>query len=184
MTFQNTPQDDGVLVWSLACNCLLYEEDPGPSSINIGSRTEPKMVGSSQAWRELYARLLTEQVQADVARIDAASADCRNELAATHRPEHWQQIFEARQREGDPTAGEVLTERGQREIREVWECAIDLCERAANMVRTAGAADSNADRQRLLAGLKHQNTVDVLGFIPGIAEDSADDLIHRLEELS
>ncbi len=54
-------QDRG-LIWSLACNCLLYEGDPGPVNINIGSETEPKMVSRSEGWRELYGRLLVERV--------------------------------------------------------------------------------------------------------------------------
>jgi hypothetical protein len=183
MATPDTTAKDRGLIWSLACNCLLHEEDPGPNSINIGSQIEPKMVSRGQAWRDLYARLLAERVGADIARIDATAAVCRDELADTHRPEHWQRIYESRHQSGDPNAAEVFTEQGQHEIREVWECAIDLCEHAAQMVREAGAAENDKARQRFLAGLKHQNTVDVLGAMPGVAQVSAADLIERLREL-
>ncbi|GGQ88223.1 hypothetical protein [Couchioplanes azureus] len=182
MTADNT-FDDSALLWSLACNCLLYEADPGPANINIGSPAERMMVSRQQAWRELYGRLLIERVDADATRIDAIERDCRAELADSHRPEHWQRIYEERRRSGDSTAGEVLTDKGQREIREVWECAIALCEQATQMIRESGAADDEQARQRFLAGIKHQNTVDVLGAIPGVTENSAEELTRRLKEL-
>jgi uncharacterized phage protein gp47/JayE len=73
----------------------------------------------------------------------------------------------------------ILTENGQRELREVWECSIDLCERAMTMVREAGAADDELTRQRFLAGLAHKNTSDILGAIPGLEADSAAHLLQR-----
>ena len=183
MADETTPYTDSTRMWSLACNCLLYEGDSGPAQLNIGSEIEPKMVDRQQAWRELYARLLIEQVDADVTRLGEAEQVCRDELADTHRPEHWERIYQVRLRAGDPTAEEVLTPQGQREIREVWECALDLCAQAVRMVREAGAGADETARQRFLAGLKHKNTVDVLGPIRGVAQDSAEELTRRLEEL-
>jgi hypothetical protein len=51
------------------------------------------------------------------------------------------------------------------------------------MVRESGAADDEITRQRFVAGLKHRNTSDVLGAIPGVMEDSAAELVAKLKEL-
>ena len=36
--------EDLTLAWSYAANCSLYEEDPGPAELNIGSSLEPHLV--------------------------------------------------------------------------------------------------------------------------------------------
>ncbi|WP_020522854.1 hypothetical protein [Catelliglobosispora koreensis] len=146
--------DDETLAWSLATNCLLYEEDPGPRLLNIGSPTEPKMVPRREAWRELYSRLLLENIDADQARLETALSGCREQLAQC--PE------------------------GQ--IKPVWECAVDLCEQALGMIRGAEVQDE-ATRERFLASVRHANTSDVLRPFPELVEDSAQDLIKQLGKL-
>ena len=145
---------DETLAWSYATNCLLYEEDPGPALLNIGSAEEPKTVPRSEAWRELYSRLLIESVDADEARLAAALSDCR-------------------QRFGECPDGE---------IKPVWQCAVDLCEQALAMVHSAGVHD-DPSRERFLAGVKHANTSDVFRPIPDVVAGSARDLIAKLDEL-
>ena len=106
------------------------------------------LVSRTGALRDLYARLLIERLDADPDRIADLDAACRTELAHCHGAD-------------------------AQEAREVWQCVLDLCGRAANMVRDAGAVDDPLARQRLLAAVKHQNTVDILGAVPGVAEQSA-----------
>jgi hypothetical protein len=110
--------DDSSEVWSLACNCLLYETDPGPDQLNVGTTVEPKMLPRRTAWRELYARLLVERLETDPSRLLAAMAQYRQGLADTYQPNYWAGIYETRLARGDPNAKEVLTEQGQRELRE------------------------------------------------------------------
>jgi hypothetical protein len=148
------PIDDETLAWSYATNCLIYEEDPGPPQLNVGSPGEPKMVPRREAWRELYSRLLIEGVDADEARLDTALSNCRERFA----------------------------ECPEGEIKPVWECAVDLCEQALAMVRGAGVRD-DASRQRFLASVQHANTSDIFRPMPDVVEDSARGLIVKLNEL-
>src|SRR4051812_11058672 len=135
---------DETLLWSYALNCLMYEEDPGPATLNIGSVQEPKIVPRSEALRGLYSRLYIEKVDADETRLAAALDRCRQGLA----------------------------ECPEGEVKPAWACAADLCEQALATVRAAGINDES-ERVRFLAGLKHANASDVLGSIPGVVEDSA-----------
>ncbi|MFJ9371578.1 hypothetical protein ACIRRA_45340 [Nocardia sp. NPDC101769] len=61
------------ILYSCTANCLLYEEDPGPAELNIGSELEPRMVPRSHAWRDYYAHHLITQISADIARLRQCS---------------------------------------------------------------------------------------------------------------
>ena len=63
------PDADLTDAWVYAANCRLYENDPGPAELNIASRLEPMWVSRAEAFRDLYARLLLEELDADAARI-------------------------------------------------------------------------------------------------------------------
>jgi hypothetical protein len=139
------------------------------------------MMPRKEAWRELYSRLLVEQLEADVHRLVAVEARSRKGLAETFEPDFGQRLYDRRAAKGDPVAEEALTEEGQREVQEVWECAVDLCELALAMVRQSGAADDEPTRRRFLAGLRHANTADVFRGIPSIVKGSADRLITDLD---
>jgi hypothetical protein len=52
---------DQAALYSLAANCSLYEEDPQPARMNIGSAAEPMMVTAAEGWRDFYARHLLVQ---------------------------------------------------------------------------------------------------------------------------
>jgi hypothetical protein len=55
------------MLYSLAANCSLYEEDDQPPQINVGSEREPRMMGPAEAWRDFYARNLVDRFGADAA---------------------------------------------------------------------------------------------------------------------
>ena len=42
-------EEDLTVAWSYAANCSLYEEDPGPPELNIGSSLEPHWVSRVEA---------------------------------------------------------------------------------------------------------------------------------------
>jgi hypothetical protein len=86
-------ESDSTLVWSLAANCRLYEDDPGPRQLNVGSATEPRYVPRSEALRDLYASQLVLGVDADTSRIDALADRCRAEIEAIHKLLHWIRIM-------------------------------------------------------------------------------------------
>jgi len=142
---------DLTLAWSYAANCSLYEEDPGPAELNIGSSLEPHWVSRAEAFRDLYAHLLLEQLGADPARIAA--------LAYL--------IHRARQRNSSAEA--------------VWGIAADLCQRAGSIIDGAGAVHDDRARRRLLAGTKHLNRTVVLGgWISSYQAEVDKDLLQEL----
>jgi hypothetical protein len=182
-------ESDSTLVWSLAANCRLYEDDPGPRELNVGSATEPRYVPRSEALRDLYARQLVLGVEADPSRIDALADRCRAEIEATHTVWHWIGIM--RRRMNGPgrlsnrlrSALEIMDPREREALREVHRCSADLCKRASILVKESESTDDDKARRRLLAGLDHQATADILGFIPGVEENSAQQLVERLKEI-
>ena len=149
------------MAWSLAANCLLYEEDPGPAEVNVASDAEPRMVPRREAWRDYYARYLLNELDADLARVGAVADEYGAELIRLASDRDLQ--------EGLPA---------------LRECALDLAERADRVVRTVGADVDDKARQRLLAGTDQWLTVQTLGgFFPGIDRDSARTLIERLDDI-
>lgn len=96
--------------WVYAANASIHEEDPGPAELNIGSVVEPHMVSRSEAFRDLYAHLLLEDLQADPVRLDALRA----KVIRTRR---------------HSSSDEAVA---------VWGIAVELCERAwsSSMGRT------------------------------------------------
>ncbi|MBV9923321.1 MAG: hypothetical protein JOY78_21085 [Pseudonocardia sp.] len=149
------------MAWTLAANCLLYEGDPGPARLNVGTAAEPRMVSRYEACRDFYARSLVKELEAGLARIDAVRAEY--EIALVRRP----------------------TRRDRsKELPAVRHCAVELAQRAATIVRNTGAADDATERRRLLAGLDHQLMVETLGAIPQIVEDSTERLIERLNDIN
>lgn len=62
--------------WVLASNCAIYEADPGPAQVNIGTAEKPVTVSWAESWRISYARQLLTELDVDAARINAAGAGC------------------------------------------------------------------------------------------------------------
>lgn len=140
--------------WIYAANASLYEHDPGPTQLNIASAIEPLMVSRADAFRDLYAHLLLEDLQADPLRL--------NRLKAA--------IGRARKR------------RQTAETETVWAIADELCDRAQTIITGAGATHDITARRRLLAGTKHLNRTVVLGqFVPALQREINNDLLEELD---
>ncbi|MEV1005014.1 hypothetical protein [Nonomuraea sp. NPDC050202] len=150
-------EQDASQAWIYAANCLLYENDPGPAVLNVGSFDEPRMVPRSQAWQHAYALNVLVDCDGDHARLLAAAQHCRDDA----------------NRESGLSAQRV-----RKLVR-----AADLCEQAARMVEQAGAVHDDKARRRLVAACKHETMVIALGVVPGVAEDSAQDLLDQLAEI-
>lgn len=131
-------EKDLTLAWLHAANCVLYEQDPGPEQLNVGSHYKPSWVSRQDAFRDLYAHLLVEVLGADAVRIAAVES----------RIDH---------------VGKVTSSAA-----EVWKIATDLCQRARTLVDSAGATEDDCARRRLIAGTKQLNRSVVLQrWLPG-----------------
>jgi hypothetical protein len=150
-------EKDVTEAWSKAANCLLYEADPGPAMLNVGTADEPRMVPRSEAWQHAYAQRVLLACDGDDARLLAAARQCRDEIGSRFK-------------------------RGTQRAREMARAA-DLCDQAASMVEQAGAITDDKARRRLVAACRHEGTVIALGVFPGVVEDSAADLIEELREI-
>jgi hypothetical protein len=190
---RTSAEKDAATAWLYASNCLLYENDPGPAQLNIGSVTEPAWVSRSDAWRDAYAHAMIVATSADHGHLTAAAGVCRAELAHVNGPrDAWNAfLFRFRRRVGKPDRLERLKyvvgafSPGQAgEFRQVWRRAIDLCELASGLVVEAGAMADDKARRRLLAGSRHTLAMSAMGnVIPFIAQDSTDRLNRELDEI-
>lgn len=133
---------DALQAWSLALNCLLYEKDPGPEQLNVGTERHPMMVPRDQAWQQAYAMYALVRFDGDHARIKAAA---RQSLADIPVQPHW--------------ASQLSR-------------AADLSEQAALMVEDAGAVHDDKARRRLVAICEHETTNIALGpFAPSTIKE-------------
>lgn len=144
------------LAWNYAANVSLHEETPGPAELNVGSAVEPHMVSRPEAFRDLYAHLLLAELQADKVRI--------------HR-------LRAR-------AGRARERSRNSDFENMWAIAVELCERALQIIDGAGAADSEVARRRLIAGTNHLTRSVILGqFVPALQEEINGDLLQELDAI-
>ncbi|GGK81887.1 hypothetical protein Sme01_62660 [Sphaerisporangium melleum] len=155
MTRQRTPvEQDAFQAWVYARNCLLYENDPGPAELNVGTAQEPHLVPRSLAWQQGYAMNVLVKCDGDHTRLLAAARECQAEAirrtpASPHRAREWTR-------------------------------AADLCNLAAAMVEGAGGHRDDKARQRVVASCRHETMMMALGSIPAVAETSAQELIEQL----
>ncbi|CPW67327.1 hypothetical protein [Mycobacteroides abscessus] len=153
---RRTSKKDLTLAWVYAANASIHEETPGPAELNIGSAIEPHMVSRSEAFRDLYAHLLLEDLRADPSRIDALRS----------------KVLRSRKRSSSAEADAI------------WGIAAELCERARLIIDEAGAADDMQARARLLAGTKHLNRSGVLGqFVPELQRELDAELAQELNAI-
>lgn len=135
-------REDALEAWSAAMNCLLYEKDPGPEQLNVGTRDKPMMVPRDQAWQQSYATFVLTRFNGDHSRLKAAARQCLTDIPA--EPQWARQLSRA----------------------------ADLCEQAAQMVEDAGAVHDDKARQRLVAVCEHEAMRDTLGpFSPFTSKD-------------
>ncbi|MEV4539288.1 hypothetical protein AB0J82_36495 [Asanoa sp. NPDC049518] len=174
-------RDEGY-VFSMASNCRLWESDPDPALINIGSEREPFMVSRVEAFRTSYARAVLERLDADPQRLAAAEQYCLAELDRIETREYWIEVRDRRAAAGDPHADDALSHGERTKWTELWECARDLCHSASTHLGDAQILDERS-RQKFLAALRHQNTLDVLGDVAGVAGASGRRLTQRLADL-
>jgi hypothetical protein len=181
---------DARQAWIYASNCRLYEDDPGPRQLNIGSQHEPRWVSRAYAWRDAYAHYLLVDLDADHHRILAAARAARQDLAKTRWPAFWISVARTRMQGGAPLrarAADTAKAFSPREIyplRKVYKVAVVLCDLAAQLVVDADAVDDDRARRRLLAGAKNTGKIIALeSLIPDIAEDSTIDLIEELNRI-
>lgn len=151
------------LLYSCTANCLLYEEDPGPAELNIGSELEPHMVSRSRAWRDFYAHHLLTGLSADIARLTECS--------------EWAHELLDRELPAEMSAAEVA------DAKQFWQCSVDIAEMAIEIVEGAGATTDEKARQRLLAGSQHLQMQTAFGAIPDIVAQSAADLVDKLDRI-
>ena len=148
---QSSP--DLTCAWLYAANCSLYEDDDGPAQLNIASHLEPHFVSRVEAFRDLYSRLLLEELDADAARIAALARDIDR------------------------------APRNNRTAAVVWDIAVELCQRAADVIDNMGAATDARARRRLLAGTKHLNRTVALGqWIPAYQQQLDNELLQALRD--
>ncbi|WP_042789946.1 hypothetical protein [Mycobacteroides abscessus] len=144
------------LAWVYAANVSLHGETPGPADSNFFSAVEPHMVSRPKTFRDLYAHLLLEELQADRVRIIRLRA----------------RVSRARERSRNS------------EFESIWATADGLCEQALHVIDGAGAGGTEAARRRLLAGVKHLNSSVLLGqFVPALQQEINEDLLHELDSL-
>ena len=149
------PDADLTDAWVYAANCRLYENDPGPAELNIASRIEPMWVSRAEAFRDLHARLLLEELDADAARIAVLARQITAETKQKPPPE----------------------------IAEIWNIAGELCRRAAAIIDEAGAATDARARRRLLAATTHLTRSVVLGqWVPAYQEELDNELLQALKD--
>ncbi|MGV9836642.1 hypothetical protein ACWDUL_20975 [Nocardia niigatensis] len=150
---------DATMLWGLAANCTLYEEDPGPSHLNIASHVEPMPVPRKQAWRDFYARRLIAELGGNLARVRAVAEQAR---AMTPAPE---------------AAGDA-------EVARTARCCVALSEAAVAILVEAGAETDEAAGARLVASARHMLTMASAGaFNENVARDSGRRLAADLADL-
>jgi hypothetical protein len=121
--------------------------------LNIASHLEQHFVSRVEAFRDLYSRLLLEELGADAARVAALARDIDR------------------------------APRNNRTAAVVWDIAVELCQRAAEIIDTTGAATDASARRRRLAGTQHLNRTVALGqWIPAYQQQLDNELLQALRD--
>jgi hypothetical protein len=69
-------EKDALQAYICARNCLLYESDPGPERLNVGTELHPLYIPRSEAWQESYAMHVVRDCDGDHGRLLAARQEC------------------------------------------------------------------------------------------------------------
>lgn len=147
--------DDLTQAWLCAINCDLFAQAPGPKLLNIASDIEPHMVSRTEAFRDLYARILLVDLGGDLVRCDVL---CRRIEKARRRP---------------PSAQAAAA----------WSVAAELAGRARELITQTGADRSAAARRRMLAGARHLTQSVILGqWVPDYQRELDGELAAALAD--
>jgi hypothetical protein len=169
---------DARTAYWLAANCRLYEDDPGPAQVNIGSDHEPHLVTRTEACRSVYAQFLLIDLAADHTRARAAADHCRREYRATATLAFWISVVQARftaqhgVRAHLSEIAKALSPREMYLLRLVHQVSVELCDRAVHLIEDAGAATDDTARRRLVAGARQTRTLLAFGGIEGMAREA------------
>jgi hypothetical protein len=141
---------DAAQAASLAANCLLYENDPGPDKLQAnlpGSLRIPR----SESWQLSYAMNLLKHCEGDTRRLAAARSACTSMcVRSTFRNGGWGRVELSR--------------------------AINLCDQALRMIEGARASDGERGTQILRAMCNYEGGMTFLGgLIAEVAEDTESD---------
>jgi hypothetical protein len=138
-----------------AQNCLLYENDPGPELLNVGTQLKPLRIPRSEAWQETYAMRMLIKCDGDHDRLTAA----RHASAAHQHAAH------------------------QDVSRRAWSRAVDLCDQALRVIEGAEGVNNDRARRILIAVCEYETKMISFGLLEGFAEDSTRDLAETLREV-
>lgn len=182
--------DDMTSVWACAINLRLYDSDPGPRQVDVGSDLEARVVDRREALIDLYARTLLEELDADTPRLEAVEAESRRR--ASKGSTFIASVVLVMRRLKSPRKAnlwrsslEVFTKRDRQKRCDAWLTAAAIASEARRMVVEAGAEDNEKNRTKLLAATQFSLSRDVLGdLIPlKVRKREAQDLIERLNEV-
>jgi hypothetical protein len=179
-------------VWSVAANCRLFESDPGPAYYTESPAApedhpdDVRTVSRAEAWRDIYARGLIHDLDANPHQLREGANFAAARLREVSRPAHHLALARKALREapdrrtGIRKALHLLSPTEYADDRAFWRLAVELCTRALDITRAAGADTDPFDRDRLLAGIDHRLHL-VFGII--LDPDASPRLVNRLHEI-
>jgi hypothetical protein len=149
-------EQDAAQAWLGASNCLPHEGAGGPELLNVGTPLRPLKIPRSEAWQQSYSMLLLVDCEADHTRLLAARELC---------------------------AARVRDVGSAEQPHQAWSRAVDLCDQALRVIEGAGAITDERIRRILLAVCQYETSKTALGFIAGVAQDSARTFTEELRAI-
>lgn len=118
---------DHLFAWSCGLNARLYDNDPGPREMVVGGPGEQRVIDRRERLLDSYARMVLVELDGDLDRLAAVVGEAQRK----HQDKS-ERGFEA-----DKVEAELI--------------AVELAERAAQIIRDAGAADDPQARESAYA---------------------------------
>lgn len=172
--FAEPLKTDMVNTWSCAINMHLFDNDPGPREVNVGTLDEPRIVDRHKHLLSVYARQLLQDVDADPARLDAVIEESRRKARHVRTLRGGWEIMQARRSSRlASNPWQALTPWERRAMSMTHKNGAEIAEAARQLVIEAGADTDDKARRSLLASIRHTLTEDVLGIAVS-AETRAD----------
>jgi hypothetical protein len=145
--------DDLAWVLRVAGDCVSEDdsEDATTGRSGLGVELQRQRVARRASRRDRYARRVATQLDADLGRITALAEACQARLTAMGQPDYWARLWDDVRFDHSRASADPMFREIQRSRVDVWDCAMELCRRAAALVCQAGAVDDAPARARLLA---------------------------------